>query len=124
MQTDESLQTLKMLLGIQDSQQDSLLSFLIDDVKNLINGYCHTDTLPSKLESLVPVMAADLFRRKGYGDPEPPKRIQSVSEGQRSVSYRSVSSGQWSETDDFLNEYEMRLKPFVCLKGRVPSENG
>ena len=33
----DSLSTAKMLLGIKDNEQDDLLSFLIDDMENLIN---------------------------------------------------------------------------------------
>ena len=114
----EALAKLKMLLGIKDNEQDDLLSFIIEDCENLINGYCHTDTIPSKLESLVPVMAADMYRRKSYGQEEAPQTVKAISEGDRSISF-----GEFS-TDDFLSEYETRLKPFRCRKGRVPSELG
>ena len=50
----DSLSTAKMLLGIKDNEQDDLLSFLIDDMENLINSYCHTAEVPTKLQSLVP----------------------------------------------------------------------
>lgn len=51
----EQLGTLKMLLGIKDDEQDSLLSFLIEDTVNMIMAYCHIDVLPRQLESLVPI---------------------------------------------------------------------
>lgn len=44
-----------MLLGIKDDEQDSLLSFLIEDTVNMIMAYCHIDVLPRQLESLVPI---------------------------------------------------------------------
>lgn len=117
--TTEALKTLKMLLGIEDDKQDSLLSFLIDDTVNLILGYCRIEILPRQLESLVPVIAADMYRRKGYGSTEAPERIQSVTQDKRSVSFKNSSD---TDTDEFLKEYEMRLKPFKCRKGRLPSE--
>ena len=43
----DSLSTAKMLLGIKDNEQDDLLSFLIDDMENLINSYCHTAEVQS-----------------------------------------------------------------------------
>ena len=45
----EQLGTLKMLLGIKDDEQDSLLSFLIEDTVNMIMAYCHIDVLPRQL---------------------------------------------------------------------------
>ena len=61
----EQLGTLKMLLGIKDDEQDSLLSFLIEDTVNMIMAYCHIDILPRQLESLVPKISADMYRVKG-----------------------------------------------------------
>lgn len=119
-QLNNALGTLKMLLGIKDNEQDSLLSFLIDDTVNMILGYCRTDILPRPLESLVPVIAADMYRRKGYGKADAPQTIKSVTEDKRSISFESGIS----DTEDFLEEYEARLKPFVCRKGRVPSDIG
>lgn len=106
-----------MLLGIKDNEQDSLLSFLIDDTVNLILGYCRIEILPRQLESLVPVIAADMYRRKGYGKETAPEIVKSISEGERSVSYAETTL-----ENDFLTNYYDRLKPFVSRKGRVPSD--
>ena len=112
---NEALSTVKMLLGIEDNEQDSLLSFLIDDCVNLILGYCRTESVPSKLESLIPIMVADLYRIKIKDNSE--KEVHSISEGERSIIFENSYN-----TDDFLREYEARLKPFVNRSGRVPSE--
>lgn len=114
---NEMLERLKMLLGIKDNEQDSLLSFLIDDTVNLILGYCRIEILPRQLESLVPVIAADMYRRKGYGKETAPEIVKSISEGERSVSYAETTL-----ENDFLTNYYDRLKPFICRKGRVPSD--
>lgn len=118
-QLNSALGALKMLLGIKDNEQDSLLSFLIDDTVNMILGYCRIEVLPRQLESLVPVMAGDMYRRKGYGQAEAPQVIKSVTQDKRSVSFKDGSD---SDTDEFLKEYEARLKPFRNRRGCVPSE--
>ncbi len=117
---NEALGTLKMLLGIKDSEQDGLLSFLIDDAVNMILGRCHIEILPRQLESLVPVVAADMYRRKGYGKSDAPQTVKTVTQDKRSVSFESGVS----DTEDFLAEYEVRLKPFIRRRGRVPSDIG
>ena len=117
---NEARERLKLLLGIKDSDSDELLSFLIEDTVNMILGYCRIDILPRQLESLVPTIAADMYRRKGYGQTEAPQTIKSVTEDKRSVSFEN----NLTDTDEFLKEYETRLKPFVCRKGRVPSDVG
>ena len=113
----EALSTLKLLLGIKDSESDDLLSFLIDDTVNLILGYCRIDTLPRQLESLVPVIAAEMYKRKGYGSAELPEVVKSISEGERSVTY----ADNISETDLLMNYYK-RLNPFINRRGKVPSD--
>lgn len=115
----EALETLKLLLGIKDNDTDKdvLLSFLIDDTVNLILGYCRIDTLPRQLESLVPVIAAEMYRRKGYGSAAMPDVIKSISEGERSVTY----ADNISETDLLMNYYK-RLNPFINRRGKVPSD--
>ncbi len=117
--TAELLKRLKMLLGITDESKDELLSFLIDDVVNLILGYCRICFLPRPLESLVPVIAADMYRAKGYGGESAPEIVKSISEGQRSVSFDSKTPD-----GDFLTNYYDRLKPFVNRRGKVPSDVG
>ena len=93
-----------MLLGIKDDEQDGLLSFLIDDTINMIMSYCHIEVLPRQLESLVPKIAADMYRIKGYGDSKSPEVVKSVSE--------------------IFSNYYKRLDPFRKRKGRVPSDVG
>lgn len=114
----EALSTLKMLLGIEDSEQDSLLSFLIGDAENLILGHCQIDFIPRQLESLVPKIAADMYRAKGYGSAEAPQIVKSVSQDKRTVSFSENNTS----TEDFLKSYIQRLKPFVRKRGRVPSD--
>ena len=114
------VKNLKLLLNIdtEDNSRNELLSFVIDDCENLITSYCHTEEVPTKLESLVPIMAADMWRRKGYGHETAPKEVKSISQGDRSISYQSFVL----DTEAFLKEYEARLKPF--RRGRVPSDVG
>ncbi len=114
----EALSTVKMLLGIEGNEQDSLLSFLIDDCVNLILGYCRIEILPRQLESLVPTIAADAYRAKGYGQETAPEIVKSLSEGDRSISYAETNPA-----NDFFISYYDRLKPYVNRKGRVPSDN-
>nr|DAZ12946.1 MAG TPA: Head Tail Connector Protein [Caudoviricetes sp.] len=113
----ETLLTLKLLLGIEDGKQDGLLSFLISDTENMILGYCRIEVMPRQLESLVPIIAADLYRAKGYGQEAAPEDVKSISEGSRSISYERVRPD-----DNVLMNYYKRLDPFKNRKGRVPSE--
>lgn len=62
-------------------------------------------------------MTVKSYRANGYGAAETPTEIKSVSEGDRSISFE-----QKNGANGILSDYKSRLKPFVNLKGRVPSE--
>lgn len=116
----EALKKLKMLLGVEDSGKDELLFFLLDDAERLILGYCRRCCLPEPLESLVPVIAADVYRAKGYAAEDAPKIVKSVTEGARSVSF----DVKQPTDESILENYYKRLKPYVNRRGRVPSDVG
>ena len=111
------LEKLKMLLGIEDEKTDGILNFLIEDTQNLILGYCRLEFIPQQLESLIPVVAADMYRAKGYGEAAAPEIVKSISEGDRSVTLADTAPD-----NDFLSNYYNRLKPYMNRKGCVPSE--
>lgn len=113
------MRQLKMLLGITDTAQDELLQFLLDDTAGLVLGYCRLEAMPRQLEGLVPIIAADRYRAKGYGQETAPSDIKSVSEGSRSVSYENRRP-----EEDVMASYYKRLNPFKNRRGRVPSELG
>lgn len=114
----EALKALKMLLGTEDESKDDLLFFLLDDVERLVLGYCRLCCLPEALEGLIPVIAADMYRAKGYGDADFAGAVKSVSEGGRSVSFAAPTD------ESILANYYKRLKPYVNRRGRVPSDVG
>ena len=114
---DAALPKLKMLLGIEGDKQDDLLKFLLEDTENLITGYCRIGFLPLQLESLLPVIAADNYRAKGYGSEAAPEVVKSISQGERSVSFAETTPAS-----DFLKNYYDRLKPFRNTRGKVPSD--
>lgn len=120
MENSEMLIRLKLLLGIDDDSKDALLSMLIEDTINMILGYCRIETLPRQLESFVPIIAADIYRAKGYGAENAPEDIKSISQGERSVSMESKRPDEKT----ILEDYKARLAPYRNRKGRVPSEVG
>lgn len=113
-----ALETAKMLLGIEGDCRDNLLSFLIEDNINLILNYCRISDFPQELESLLPVMTADRYRRASYGQEKADKVVKSETQGSVSKSYEDSTAND----SHFLNNYRERLKPFINCKGRVPSD--
>lgn len=115
----EILSKAKLLLGISDDNKDEVLSYLIEDNINLVLSYCRICELPEALDSLIPVMTADRYRMMNYGNEKGDKVLKSVTQGSKSESYGSSADMFGSH---FLNNYKLRLAPFINRKGRVPSD--
>ena len=115
----ERLSKAKMLLGLLDESKDEILSFLIEDTINLVLGFCRIPELPEALESLIPIMVADRFRITDYGKAEADTVLKSVTQGSKSESYGNRTD---IFSSHFLNDYKLRLAPFINRKGRVPSD--
>ena len=113
----EILDGTKLILGIKAEDKDELLSFVIDDIVNAVKAYCRIDELPSALYGLCAQMAAKSYRDNGFGAEETPMNVQSVSEGDRSVTFKEKS-----DTTGFIANYKGRLRPFINRKGRLPSD--
>ena len=111
----EILENVKMLLGIDSTEKDSLLNFLIDDTVSAVLSYCRIEFLPETLTGIVAQMVAKSYNVNCSGDGDKAD-IASISQGDRSVSYRGGSSAS------LLVDFEKRLEPFVNRKGKLPSE--
>lgn len=106
------MEQLKLLLGITDETQDALLALILEEARDYILVYCRRETFPPQLESLVPRMAAALYRHNGYGQAEIPQTVKSVSQGNRSVSYEVQSAAEVFERfHKLLNPYRRALTP-------------
>ena len=111
---EEILKDAKMLAGISSAQADGneaadvKLTFYINDIIEAIIAYCRIEFLPQQLYGLVAQIAAKMYGEDG-------SNVKSLTEGERRVEFElsapSVISG-----------YYDRLKPFMNIAGRVPSE--
>lgn len=116
-ETSQIVGDVKLLLGITDNNGDRILELLIEDTITAVLAYCRIEVLPYQLCGLIAQMTVKSYRANGYGAVETPTEVKSISEGDRSISFE-----QKNGANGILSDYKSRLKPFVNLKGRVPSE--
>lgn len=110
----EILENTKMLLGIEDTEKDNLLMFLIKDTIDAVMKYCRIEVLPRQLYGLIAQITAELYRSRSYGDGEFTRAVKSVTEGERRVEFESSSA--------FFDSYVSRLEPFINKSARLPSD--
>ena len=63
----ERLKKLKALLGITGTEQDGLLTFVLETVEDMVLAYINWDVLPPALENVLLVMCASYYKAAGLG---------------------------------------------------------
>ena len=120
-ETHDILPTVKALLGITDSEHDTVLEMYIEDTITAVLSYCRIDVLPYQLQGIIAQMTAGTYRISGYGSSEAPQDVTSISEGDRSLSFKARGGTSMS---GIMEDYRSRLEPWVNRRGRVPSDVG
>lgn len=77
----------------KNSNYDKIIDFTIDKIMNDIANYCNIpiDELPNELSTVVVNMAIQAIKVNGFLDGESAATIQSLNEGDTSVTFRPVS---------------------------------
>ena len=98
---DDRLKKIKVLLGIDDTNQDEILLFVIQTVEDLVLSYINQDALPSPLENALIVMCVSYYKSAGLGtDQTVSGPVASVSRGNVSTSF-AVSAGASGSAQTF-----------------------
>lgn len=100
------LEKLKLLLGIEEEEKDTILSFALMRTEDMICNYCRLHSVPKGLETLHLNMAMDLYRGENFGQEEKEGNVKSITEGDVSVSFEDT---QQKENTAFLNNYTAEL---------------
>lgn len=111
------LTDVKILLGIDNSDKDNILNFIVEDTISGVLAYCRIESIekiPCGLESVIVHMVVQSYRSNGYGESEPPREIKSISQGDREITFE--------DRKGFFNSYRERLKPYINRRAKVPSE--
>lgn len=72
---------------------DKIIDFTVDKIMNDIANYCNIpiDELPNELSTVVVNMAVQAIKVNGFLDSESAANIQSLNEGDTSVTFKPVS---------------------------------
>ncbi len=99
----------KLILGITDTDSDSLIEFYVEDTISAILSYCRLELFPRQLEGFAAAIAAKRFSENSLGG------VKIIREGERRVDY-------CEENYDFLSQYAERLRSFRSRAVFVPSD--
>lgn len=98
---DKRLEKVKILLGINDNEQDELLLFVLEAVEKRVLSYINRDTLPEGLEEALLLITVSYFKSSNLGDSqEATGPVASVSRGNVSTSF-AVSAGASGSAQTF-----------------------
>ena len=99
----ERLEKLKMLLGIEGTDEDELLTFILESTEQKILNYCNINELPAELENVLIEMAARFYN-------SPDGVADSMKVGDTSVSYSTTKDEQ-----NIIHDYKAQLCRFRRL---------
>ncbi len=110
---------LKPLLGLEvtDTSKDSVLTFVLGNVAEVICNYCHIAEVPRGLEYTAYRMAMDLYRNEGIGEADSedtPGRVTSIDEGDVKTSF-AASRFDSSYVHSLLKVYTPQLNRYRKL---------
>ena len=77
----------------ENPDYDKIIDFTVDKIMNDIANYCNIpiDELPNELATVVVSMAVQAIKVNGFLDGESAANIQSLNEGDTSVTFKPVS---------------------------------
>lgn len=77
----------------ENPNYDEIIDFTIDKIMNDIANYCNIpiDELPNELSTVVVSMAVQAIKVNGFLDSDSATNIQSLNEGDTSVTFKPVS---------------------------------
>ena len=99
----ERIEKLKMLLGIEGTDDDERLTFILESTEQKILNYCNLDELPTELENVLVEMAARFYN-------SPDGIATSIKVGDTSVNYSTVKDEQ-----NIIHDYKAQLHRFRRL---------
>ncbi len=78
----------------ENPNYDKIVDFTVDKIMNDIANYCNIpiDELPNELSTVVVNMAVQAIKVNGFLDGESAANIQSLNEGDTSVTFKSITS--------------------------------
>ena len=112
-ETNQVINNAAMLLKLENGAAEEALAFLAEDCVNAVLTYCRLDFLPYQLIGLTARMTADMYRTECENGG---RDISSVTEGDRKIDFSVPIKN--------IEAYAERLRPFMNIKGRLPSEKG
>ena len=110
---------LEPLLGLEvtDTSKDSVLTFVLGNVAEVICNYCHIAEVPRGLEYTAYRMAMDLYRNESIGEADSDGnigRVSSIDEGDVKISF-GASHFDSSFANSLLKVYTPQLNRYRKL---------
>lgn len=97
----ELLESIKILLEIEDNSRDEVLKIMIEDSKRAILDYCLINTYKKEFDSAVRELVVNSFKS---GENE---GVSSITRGNTSISYTTIDSSSFSEkVKSMLHRYK------------------
>lgn len=107
------LEQVKLLLGITDTDKDSLLGLLCDTVTAQVKAYCRlSDVADTGLQGIIADMVVNRYRSRGYGKADNPRTVTAVTEGDTKLGFAVTT---YADAGALTDNECAALKPYRKL---------
>lgn len=107
------LEKLKVLMGMEGEETDSLLSMALDTAREMICNYCHVEEVPEGLYMAQIRMAAEVYRNELSGEAGG-DGVSSVSLGDMTVALGDKTVSQ-NYQESLMKNYKAQLNRYRRL---------
>ena len=105
-----NLAKLKKVLGLQGTDKDDALEFVMEDVEESIRNYCNVKEVPAGLTHTAYRMAMELYRNENVGEEDEALMVTSLTEGDTATGFSKQASTEY--TQSVLKNYESQLRRY------------
>lgn len=109
MANTDDVAKVKLILGIQGNDKDTLIAFALDNAEELILNYCHLSEVPSGLGTTHLRMAVDIYRDEGLGSQDVPRSVTGVSIGDTKTTFDNMDE---TYSVSLLKDYRKSLNAY------------
>lgn len=84
------LTQVKILLGITDTSQDGILTYICNFVTGLALRYCKLTVATDDINFVLAGMVTERYRANGYGQQASPQIVESITTGKETVHFMKL----------------------------------
>lgn len=112
----EKIKQIRKYNDEQQSETDDILLFACQRSMEMVKAYCNIEKIPNDLENVCIEISMLLFDNENYEKSQKNTAIQTIQEGNVSITYQNKVSAWKDDKKELLKGFSEELNKFRCMK--------